>query len=74
MIEVSVLIVSGSKEGSGVSAHNAQTHQSLCCSHIQSMDVDEDSKPSQISNPAGKVFKRLPYPNLVCFKTSYSYI
>ena len=53
MIEVSVLIVSGSKEGSGVSAHNAQTHQSLCCSHIQSMDVDEDSKQKlDLTNPA----------------------
>ena len=26
-----------------VSLHNGQNHQSLCCSHTQSMGVDKDS-------------------------------
>ena len=36
-----------SNEDSGESAHehilNAQTHQSLCCLHIQSTEVDENT-------------------------------
>ena len=60
MIEVLVLIVLGSKEGLGESGHNAQTHQSICCSHIQSMDEDEDSNQviRYLTLLDYKVFKR----------------
>ena len=42
--EISVLIASASSEGSGESAL-AQTCQSLHCSHAQTMDEDEGSRP-----------------------------
>ena len=44
MDEISVLIASANSEGSGESAH-AQTGQNLHCSHAQTKDVDEGSRP-----------------------------
>ena len=40
--EISVFIASSSNEGSGESAHNAQTGHSLRCMHTLSMDIDDD--------------------------------